>query len=306
MSKGQGSRSKIDCVLRVQAIVGESPIWSSHDKVLYWVDIAGQDIHRFHPASGVNDTFHLPQLVTSVALRQRGGLIITVENAFAFFDPDTGQLTLLDNPEPGKHENRFNDGKCDRQGRFWAGTMNHVRWDAPSGSLYRCDPDLRITRVRSHCICSNGLGWSPDDRVMYHSESFCHNIYAFDFDASVGTLSNQRLFASVDKNSGGFPDGLTVDAEGCVWSAQPVLGRLVRYSPAGHVDSIIEFPVPRPTSCTFGGDNLDVLYVTSARETMTAEQLAQAPLSGSLFAVLRDMRILQVGVGFGLGSHLIN
>ncbi len=120
---------------------------------------------------------------------------------------------------------------------------------------------------------------------MYHSESFCHNIYAFDFDASVGTLSNQRLFASVDKNSGGFPDGLTVDAEGCVWSAQPVLGRLVRYSPAGHVDSIIEFPVPRPTSCTFGGDNLDVLYVTSARETMTAEQLARAPLSGSLFAV---------------------
>ena len=290
MSKGQGNWSKIDCVLKAQAVIGESPLWDRHGNVLFWVDIANQEIYRFHPDSGVNDTFRLPYLVTSVALRQHGGLIITVKHGFAFYDPDTGQLDLLGNPEPEKPDNRFNDGKCDRQGRFWAGTMNHVQWDAPSGCLYRFDPDKRITCMRSAVTCSNGLGWSPDDRVMYYVESFRHCIYAFDFDAAAGTLSNPRVFASVEEHSGGCPDGLTVDADGCVWNAQVGLGRVVRYTPDGNVDGIIELPVPRPTSCIFGGDNLDVLYVTSATETMSRGQLAQAPLSGSLFAVYPGVR----------------
>ncbi len=290
MSKDGGNWCKVDCVLRTQVVLGESPVWDPRDKVLYWVNILGQDIHRFYPDTGVNETFHLPQFVSSVALRQQGGLIITLKNAFAFFDPDTGQLDLLDSPEPDKPDNRFNDGKCDRQGRFWAGTMNHLQCDAPSGSLYRFDPDRRTTRMRCDVSCSNGLGWSPDNRVMYFAESFRHCIYAFDFDAADGTLSNQRVFASMDKNSGGVPDGLTVDAEGCVWNAQVGLGRVVRYSPTGDVDRIIELPVPRPTSCIFGGDNLDVLYVTSATETMTEEQIAQAPLSGGLFAIYPGVR----------------
>ncbi len=285
-----GRWTKVDCVLRTQVDLGESPLWDPRDKVLYWVDILGQDIHRFHPDSGANETFHLPQFVSSVALRQQGGLIVTLKNAFAFFDPDTGQLDLLDSPEPDKPDNRFNDGKCDRQGRFWAGTMNHVQCDAASGSLYRFDPDRRITSMRSHVSCSNGLGWSPDNRVMYFAESFRHSIYAFDFDAAQGTLSNQRVFASMDTNADGVPDGLTVDAEGCVWSAQVGLGRVVRYTPVGDVDRILELPVPRPTSCIFGGDNLDVLYVTSATETMNAAQIAQAPLSGGLFAVYPGVR----------------
>ncbi len=285
MSKGQNTWSKVDCVLRTQSILGESPIWDPHDKVLFWVDIEAHDIHRFHPDSGVNDTFHLPQIVSSVALRQQGGLIITVKDNFAFFDPDTGKLDLLGGPDLDMSESRFNDGKCDRQGRFWAGTMNLVQYDAPSGNLYRFNPDGRITRALSQVRLSNGLGWSPDNRVMYFAESFRHCIHAFDFDADEGTISNQRVFASLDEKFNGVPDGLTVDAEGCVWSAQPGLGQIVRYSPTAKVECVIELPVLRPTSCTFGGDRLDVLYVTSAAETLTAEQVAQAPLSGGLLAV---------------------
>ena len=290
MSKGQKTYSKVDCVLRTQSILGESPIWDPHEKVLFWVDIEAHDIHRFHPESGVNDTFHLPQIVSSVALRQQGGLIITVKDNFAFFDPDTGKLDLLGGPNLDMSESRFNDGKCDRQGRFWAGTMNLVQYDAPSGNLYRFNPDGRITRALSQVRLSNGLGWSPDNRVMYFAESFRHCIHAFDFDADEGTISNQRVFASLDEKSNGVPDGLTVDAEGCVWSAQPGLGQIVRYSPTGEVERVIELPVPRPTSCTFGGERLDVLYVTSAAETLTAEQVAQAPLSGSLFAAYPGVR----------------
>ena len=279
------NQSQVECVVRAEAIVGESPLWSPRDRILYWVDITGQRIHRFNPRSAVNDTFHLPQPVTAVGLREKGGLIITLRKDFAFFDPETGALQLLSDPEEDKPYDRFNDAKCDRRGRFWAGTMDDVKWNAPHGSLYRLDPDSKVTCMKTSVICANGLGWSPDNRVFYFTESFRYGIYAYDFDLDTGNISSRRLFASIDRDTDGFPDGLTVDEEGYVWSVHNAVGRVVRYSPAGIVDRVIKIPVPRPTSCIFGGDYLDVLYITSARETMTAEEIAQAPLSGSLFAV---------------------
>ena len=271
--------------MKAEAIVGESPLWSPRERVLYWVDITGQKIHRFNPRTAVNDTFHLPQPVTAVGLRKKGGLIITLRKDFAFFDPETGALQLLSDPEEDKPYDRFNDAKCDRQGRFWAGTMDDVKWNAPHGSLYRLDPDTRITCMKTSVICANGLGWSPDNLVFYFTESFRYGIYAYDFDSATGNISKRRLFASIGRNLDGFPDGLTVDEEGYVWSVHNAVGRVVRYSPSGAIDRVIEIPVPRPTSCIFGGDHLDVLYITSARETMTAEEIAEAPLSGSLFAM---------------------
>jgi sugar lactone lactonase YvrE len=284
------SADAVKCVLKAQAVVGESPVWCAPEAALYWVDITGQKIHRFHPASGVNDTFHLPQSVTCVALRQRGGLLATLCKDFAFFDPRTEELRVLARVEDDKPDNRFNGGKCDRQGRFWAGTMNGKHWDAPSGSLYRLDTDLRVTRQQTGCVCANGLDWSPDGGVLYFTESFAYGIFAYDFEAATGQIANQRLFASVDKSSGAFPDGLTVDADGYVWSVHNAVGRVVRYSPAGKIDRVVQLPVPRPCGCAFGGEKLDVLYVTTARETMTADQLAKAPLSGSLFAVTPGVR----------------
>jgi sugar lactone lactonase YvrE len=274
----------VECVQREEAIVGESPVWCPQEQVLYWVDITGQKIHRFHPATAVNETFQLPEPVTALALRAKGGLVLSLKKDFARFDLATQALTYLGNPEPDKPDNRFNDAKCDPQGRFWAGTMGNVHWDAPTGALYRLDPDGTISCHQTEVICANGMGWSPDHRVMYFTESFRYAIYAYDFDAAAGTLANRRVFASLDRASGGFPDGLTVDAEGCVWSVHNAIGKVVRYTPAGQVEREIVLPVPRPCGCIFGGEKLDVLYITTARETLAPEQIARYPLSGSLFA----------------------
>jgi sugar lactone lactonase YvrE len=278
------------CVLRDEAIVGESPVWCPREKVVYWVDITGQKIHRFHPATGKNDTFHLPDKVTALAMRAKGGLVLSLEKDFATLDLETQQLTYLGDPEKDKPDNRFNDAKCDRQGRFWAGTMGNVHWDAPSGALYRLDADGAISCRQRNVICANGIGWSPDDRTMYFTESFRYAVYAYDFDAASGSISNRRVFASVDKSSGGFPDGLTVDADGYVWSVHNAIGKVVRYTPSGEIERTIELPVPRPCGCIFGGDKLDTLYVTTARETLTPEQVAKYPLSGSLFAATPGVR----------------
>jgi sugar lactone lactonase YvrE len=278
------------CVLRDEAIVGESPVWCPREKVVYWVDITGQKIHRFHPATGKNDTFHLPDKVTALAMRAKGGLVLSLEKDFATLDLETQQLTYLGDPEKDKPDNRFNDAKCDRQGRFWAGTMGNVHWDAPSGALYRLDAECEISCRQRNVICANGIGWSPDDRTMYFTESFRYAVYAYDFDAASGSISNRRVFASVDKSSGGFPDGLTVDADGYVWSVHNAIGKVVRYTPSGEIERTIELPVPRPCGCIFGGDKLDTLYVTTARETLTPEQIEKYPLSGSVFAASPGVR----------------
>jgi sugar lactone lactonase YvrE len=163
--------------------------------------------------------------------------------------------------------------------------MNDVDWDKPSGSLYRLDPGLELSRVKGAVVCANGLGWSPDNRTFFFCESFRYAISAFDFDPEAGVISAGRVFATVDPGSGGFPDGLTVDAEGGVWSVQNGAGRVVRYAPGGEVTHEVEVPVPQPTSCIFGGPNLDVLYITTSRQNMTPEQLRRYPLSGSVFAL---------------------
>lgn len=282
--------SAVECVLKAEAIVGESPVWSPQEKVLYWVDITGHQIHRFNPRTAINNTFNLSEPVTAVGLRKKGGLVLTLRKNFAFFDLETAALEMLSDPEEDIAFNRFNDAKCDRQGRFWAGTMDSVNWDASAGRLYRLDPDTKVNCMQRDVVCANGLGWSPDNRVFYFTESFRYCIYAYDFDATTGNISNRRVFATLDKDSGGFPDGLTVDAEGFIWSVHNAVGRVVRYTPAGTIDRVIELPVPRPTSCMFGGENLDVLYITTARETLTPEQIAEAPLSGSVFAVTPGVR----------------
>ena len=287
--------TQIDCVLSAQAVIGEGPLWSAREQRLYWLDIVGKKLHVFDPATGSNQTHQLPELVTSISTRARGGLILTLRSSFAFFEATTGKLEVLATPEPDQPGNRFNDGKCDRQGRLWAGTMGDENWDVLVGSLYRFDAHgpsaLQATRMEQGICCSNGLGWSPDSRTMYFAESFRHfRIFAYDFDAATGAIANRRVFAQVNGSAGGFPDGLTVDAEGFVWSAQPVYGRLVRYAPNGRIDRIIELPVSRGTSVMFGGKDLDILYVTTMRGALTDAQLAEEPLAGSLLALRPGVR----------------
>jgi sugar lactone lactonase YvrE len=284
------SGDSIRCVLRWKATVGESPVWHPQEQRLYWIDIQGKQIHRFYPASGRNESFDLPEIVTSIALRAAGGLVLTLKKDFALFDPATSKLDRLAAVECDLANNRFNDGKCDPQGRFWAGTMDAVHWTAPAGHLFRLDANKSVTTMQRDVICSNGSGWSPDGQTMYYTESFRYAVFAYDFDGSDGTIANRRVFANIDKDSGGFPDGMTVDSDGYVWSNVVGLGEIHRFDPQGKLERIIKLPVPRATDCTFGGPDLKTLYITTARETMTADQLSAAPLSGSLFAVACEVR----------------
>ncbi len=274
----------IAVVVHSHNIVGESPIWCPKEQVLYLVDITGQQIHCFKPGDGSYRSWTLPEIVTSLSTRAKGGLILTLHKNFAFYDLQTEAPDILAAPEPDRPDNRFNDGKCDRQGRLWAGTMGAKDWNAASGALYRYEPGGRITLMQDQVKCSNGTGWSPDARTMYYTESFRYGIFAYDFDPATGAIENRRPFVTLDPSGPGFPDGLTVDTEGFVWSAQPVYGRLVRYDPQGKMERIIALPVSRGTSCIFGGPDYRTLYITSATETLTPDELKEEPLAGSTFA----------------------
>ncbi len=280
----------ISVALRVHTEIGESPVWSQRTQELYFVDIGRQEIHTYRPSDGRHRVFDVPDRVTSVSLRERGGLVLSLGKTFAFYDPETGHLEVLADPEPDRPGNRFNDARCDPQGRLWAGTMSAGDWQAPTGAVYRFDPDGRITRMIDEVRCSNGTGWSPDGRTMYHTQSFRYAIFAYDFDAETGAIANGRPFVRLPADGGGFPDGLAVDELGFVWSAQPVYGRLVRYDPDGGIDRIISLPVSRGTSCTFGGPDHRTLYTTSATETLTEAQIAEEPLAGSVFACTPGVR----------------
>jgi sugar lactone lactonase YvrE len=259
-------------------------MWSVREQALYWTDNLGGQIHRLEPESGSHQSFLIGQNVMAIGLRDRGGLVLALAKQLAFYEPGD-ELELLRGVEYDQPRNRFNDGKVDRRGRYWAGTMNDVDWDSSSGSLYRLDPGLELRHLRDAVVCANGLGWSPDDRTFYFGESFRYVIFAYDFDSDAGSISARRVFATVDRTIGAFPDGLTVDAEGGVWSVQNGAGRVVRYAPDGGVTHEVEVPLPQPTSCIFGGRYLDVLYITTSRLKMGPEQLARYPLSGSVFAV---------------------
>jgi len=275
--------SEIECVADAQLEIGESPVWSVAEFCLYFVDIGERKLLRFRPDDRQLEVHALERMATAVTPRASGSLILVEQHGFATYDlASRNRLEIGTIEEPAG--NRFNDGKCDRRGRLWAGTMDTVQWDAPVGKLYRLDPDGLVTEVLAGMRCSNGLGWSPDERTFYYTESFAHHIHAFDHDPKTGALSNRRLFARIDPASGAFPDGLTVDADGFVWSAQPVYGRLVRYAPDGSIDRIYDTPVSRPTSCAFGGKDLSTMYITSARNSLTAKELAEEPRAGGLFS----------------------
>jgi len=258
-------------------------MWSVQEQVLYWTDNVERCIHRFDPSDGHDEIIALSEDVMVVTLRRGGGLVLALRKSFAFLPPDAGQFQEFAEVEQDRPRNRLNDGKVDRRGRFWGASMDDKDWKNPSGMLWRLAADPGPESVADGIVCGNGLGWSPDGRTFYLGESFRYAIFAYDFDADAGTATNKRVFAQI--NGGGFPDGLTVDAEGGVWSAHNGAGKVMRYAPDGRATHVVELPVPHPTSCIFGGPDLDVLYVTTARQGMDADDLRRHPLSGGLFAV---------------------
>lgn len=272
------------CIQPANAVLGEGPTWNSAEGALYWVDIQRPAIFRFDPNKGQTGHWPMPRPVGCVvSTRSAGRLAFADAHGFGFLDLAAGSIERTVDPERDIPANRFNDGKVDRKGRFWAGTIDDRKF-GPTGNLYRLDPNGAVHRQASGFCCSNGLGWSPDDRLMYFTDSMVRKIWAYEFDASSGELGERRVFASFADDDG-VPDGLAVDAEGFVWSAMWDGWRLVRFAPDGKVDREVRMPVQRPTSCMFGGPDLRTLYVTSAAVGLDGPALQRGPLAGALFAL---------------------
>jgi sugar lactone lactonase YvrE len=274
----------IDPVLDCHADLAEGPVWDPHEGVLYWVNIKAHEIHRFDPATGKDTHWKTPADVGSIGLRQEGGMIVALKTGFFFFDPPTGKFTAIVEPEASQPDNRFNDGKTDRQGRFWAGTLYDPDETKATGCLYRLDTDFTCHKMVDGIFASNGLAFSPDSKTAYYADSKQRKVWAWDFDAVDGALSNRRVFIELRAGEGG-PDGAAVDDDGCYWLTQPPASLVVRYDPKGRIDRMIEMPVSQPTCCAFGGPRMDILYITSASYRLPAEKLAKEPLAGALFAI---------------------
>ena len=277
--------NQVELILDAKNDLGEGPTWSTREQALYWVDILGKRLHRLDPATGDTTSWDTEEMVGAAVERESGGFVLAQASGFYTWSSESGRTPLVD-PEADKPGNRFNDGAVDRQGRLWAGTMA-IKEGAPVGSLYRMDPDLSVTKMVSDVTVSNGLGWSPDDRIMYYCDTGARTIWAYEFDSSTGEIANQRAFAVVpDEPEEGGPDGLTVDAEGCVWSARWGGWKVVRYDPDGAVEREVAVPSARVTSAMFGGPDLDQLYLTTARIGFDpAVDVERQPHAGGVFAL---------------------
>ncbi len=262
-------------------VLGEGPVWDMEEQALYWVDIRKPAVRRYDGRNRKVTAWAMPELVGSLAVRSEGGLLLALKSALAFFDPQSGTFRPVASPEASRPNQRFNDGKCDRQGRFWAGTMNDTA-RLPDGTLYRFDPSGCVA-VESGITIPNSLCWSPDARVMYFCDSWTRTICAYDFDPATGRAANKRPFATTVAPS--IPDGATVDAEGCLWCAEYDGWRITCFAPDGRRLRSVELPVQRPTSCMFGGPDLGTLFVTTATQKLSPEELAKQPLAGALLAI---------------------
>jgi sugar lactone lactonase YvrE len=267
-------------VADVHAVLGEGPVWVEREQALYWVDIKGYKVFRHTPAEGALKVWDTPYRVCSLAPREGGGFIAGTEDGFSRVDLEADRFVPLVNPEPERVSNRFNDGKLDRAGHFWAGTMDNDEQEA-SGALYRLDPDGNWARVDDDYRVTNGPAFSPDGRTMYHNDSARQVTYAFDLDEA-GNASNRRTFLQFGEGDG-YPDGMTVDAEGCLWIAFWDGWSVRRFSPDGQLVDRIDVPTARPTSCAFGGPDLAQLYISSASIGLGKDELEQQPHAGALF-----------------------
>lgn len=275
----------VELVLDAKAQLGEGAIWHSQKQVLYWVDIDGGFVHIYDPVTNRNRSVSTGQPVGTVVPRASGGVMVALRDGFAALNLETGALTPITDPESHLPDNRFNDGKCDPAGRFWAGTMGKA-----GGSLYRLDPDLTVRKMFGGVRTSNGIAWSLGQKTMYYIDTPTQEVAAFDYDYATGEIGNRRVAIKVPAENG-HPDGSTLDAEGHLWVAHWDGWNVTCYDPARGVGlRTIKLPVSRITSCAFGGSDLSTLYITSARVGLDEAALAAQPLAGGLFKVDAGVR----------------
>ncbi|PHQ78869.1 MAG: gluconolactonase [Coxiella sp. (in: Bacteria)] len=269
---------EITPVIDHQFELGEGPFWHPIEKKLYCVDIRAAQIFCIDPDTGAHQHWQLPEPVGCAVPCKAGGFIVGMGSKIIHFDPADNKITPIFDAKNGL---RMNDGKCDAQGRLWIGEADDNGTN--QATHYCCDTDGKVTVVEQGLYISNGLDWNDAGTTFILTDSSDRVIYEYDFDSAKGTIANKRDLIRVPDTEG-YPDGLTLDAEGCIWNTQWDGGRLVRYTPDGDVDRMIDLPVQRPTSCMFGGENLDILYVTSASINLN-EDVPLAWPNGVLYAI---------------------
>lgn len=275
------------CVVRQPAELGECPVWSVREQVLYWSDILAGRLHRFDPASGVSSFLQLPEELGCFGLRQQGGFIVALRSGIYLLDAEGTLGPCLARNPSAIDLSRFNDGRVDPWGRFWAGTLWQPR-DYNGGLLMCVDARHHARVMAGDVMVSNGLAFSPDRAWMYHSDTPNHVLYRYPLDA-YGEPGLREVVRRFERGSGGRPDGAAFDSQGCYWSAQFDGGRVLRMAPDGEVLAQIDVPTRWPTMVAFGGSDLRTLYITSSRENRSADELEAYPLSGCLFATRVDV-----------------
>ncbi len=284
----------MECIWAGPALLGEGPVWHVAEQVLYWIDCVKPALYRYDPQTGNVQEFAMPAIIGCVAPRAKGGLIAAIGDGLGVIEIEEGQAHVVMQANIVEDKRfRLNDGKCDRQGRFWVGSvcpdMNN-----PNASLYRCDPDGQIKVMQKQVGISNGMAWSLNNRIFYYTDSLARCIYKYDFDAATGDISHRKVLVELGEVVDGpqkVPDGCTLDSKGYLWSAIWNGSKIVCYKPNGKIDREIKMPCLRPTSCMFGGPNLDILFVTSCSRdflpggTLGYEEEALPPPAGSVFAL---------------------
>ncbi|WP_288474608.1 SMP-30/gluconolactonase/LRE family protein [uncultured Pseudomonas sp.] len=276
---------RIEIVADLKTTLGEGPLWDVEQQRLYWLDSFDGRILRCTADGRELRAWDVGQKIGSMAMRREGDrALVALQGGIHDLDLASGELTLIHAPEPDLPHNRLNDGKVDRQGRFVFGSMDTLE-ESASGRLYRLDPDLSLHVLDEGIICSNGPCWSPDGSTLYFTDTWTGEQWSYAYDTATGTVGERRTRNRIDTAGGGAADGATVDAEGYLWQALVYAGQLVRYTPDGQVDRIIEMPVKKVTSVMFGGPELDVLYVTSMARPPLPRFPGDGQLRGALFAI---------------------
>ena len=279
--------SKIETAYRCKNTLGEGITFSKKDQTLYWLDINNTSkLHRFNLINQQKDIFEIPEIVTATSIKSENEIILVSNNGINLFDTNNKKFQRILNIENKFLHTRSNDGASDVMGRLWFGTMqNNFDKDGESipikenvGKLYRVDKDNIITIVEDNIGIPNTFVWSPDNKNFYFTDTLDGNIMKYDYDVETGNLSNKQFFANFDR---GFPDGSTMDTDGCLWNCRWGGSCVVRYTPSGEVDQVIEMPVENITNCVFGGKNLKTLFITSANNPGKN----QHELDGSLFSI---------------------
>ncbi|MCX7121875.1 MAG: SMP-30/gluconolactonase/LRE family protein [Gammaproteobacteria bacterium] len=276
--------TSIHCVWEKPCILGEGPIWHPLEKVLYWVDIVKPELHCLNPRNNFHQSWIMPTDICCVAPNKKGGLIAALKNGITILNPVSNNVRYI--AELNKNKTMFNDGHCDRQGRFWIGTKDIAESNSNAG-IFRLDNNKLIQQA-DNFIVSNGLISSLDSKYFYIADSPNRIIYRYDFNVDTGEIGKRIIFAKISDDSG-YPDGMTIDSEGYLWGCHFNGWRVTRYDPDGKIDRVIKMPVSAPTSCCLGGADLKTLFITSAKRDVTNVELKNQPLAGGVFAIDVDV-----------------